>query len=278
MGSVPETRCGAVAAAFGRDLDLDLLRVETIVRHARQAGVTLLVLPAATLGGHPHGARPLTPMPLDDPAVRRVCRLAGDVTVCLGLCEADGSGCFCSAVVVTGDGVLGVQRQVHVRPPDTGTYAAGDRLRAIDSPVGRLGLLVDDDKSFPEAARALALDGAEVLACPAAWPAGPDARQRGSGDPESRSFDLYDRVRATENQVVVVSSNLTGRIGPTRFLGQAKVVGPAGDVLARTWGRAGLATAAVDVSGARVDARRGDDRLVRRRPEAYRSVQRSNAG
>lgn len=52
MRVAPARTLAAVAAAFSRDLDVDLVRVETIVRHARQQAVQLLVLPAAALGGH----------------------------------------------------------------------------------------------------------------------------------------------------------------------------------------------------------------------------------
>lgn len=48
-----------------------------------------------------------------------------------------------------------------------------------DTPVGRLGLLIDYDKTFPEAARSLALDGAQILACLSAWPTSVTHRRRG---------------------------------------------------------------------------------------------------
>ena len=45
-------RIGAVAAHFGRDLNFDLQRIATLIEHARSSGVSLLVLPDATLGGY----------------------------------------------------------------------------------------------------------------------------------------------------------------------------------------------------------------------------------
>jgi hypothetical protein len=56
-----------------------------------------------------------------------------------------------------------------------------------------------------------------------------------------------------------------------RFLGQAKVVGPGGDILARTWSKAGLAVADLDVQAEIALARRVLDHLDELRPEAYRS-------
>ena len=87
-------------------------------------------------------------------------------------------------------------------------------------------------------------------------------------DRQTRHFDLCDSARAIENQVFVVSANQTGRWGPLRFLGSAKVVDPHGAVLARTGAREGLAVAEVDLA-ALADARMVIDHLADRRPDAY---------
>ena len=61
--------------------------------------------------------------------------------------------------------MLGRYRKVHQPPGEALVYAAGDGFEAFDTPVGRLGMLIDYDKTFPEAARTLALDGARIIAC-----------------------------------------------------------------------------------------------------------------
>ena len=68
------------------------------------------------------------------------------------------------------------------------------------------------------------------------------------------------------------SSNQTGAMGGMRFLGQAKVVGPGGDILARTWSKAGLAVADVDVAAEIATARRVLSHLDERRPGSYRGA------
>ncbi|MFD0647757.1 hypothetical protein ACFQ2Y_02730 [Streptomyces malaysiensis subsp. malaysiensis] len=72
--------------------------------------------------------------------------------------------------------------------------------------------------------------------------------------------------------MVLASSNQTGALGGMRFLGQAKVVGPGGDILARTWAKAGLAVAEVDVSAEVDRARRTLHHLGELRPSAYRET------
>ena len=150
-------------------------------------------------------------------------------------------------------------------------YAAGARFAAFDTPVGQIGMMIDYDNTFPESARTLALDGAEVLACLSAWPTSLTNRApRIAQARQARLFGLYDRARAAENQVVLVSSNQTGVLGELRFLGQAKVVGPGGDILARTWFKAGIATAQLDVAAEIAKARRVLRHLGERKASVYR--------
>jgi predicted amidohydrolase len=267
----------AVAASFGRDLDFDLRRIGTLIEQSRRVGVGLLVLPDAALGGYLPDLRTpdaddLPPaLTADHPLIHEVARQAGEMVVCLGYCERGDTGTrYNSAVCVSGDGVLGRHRKVHQPVGESLAYSAGESFAAFDTPVGRIGMLIDYDKTFPESARTLALDGAQIVACLSAWPTSISNRApRMSQDRQSRLFDLYDRSRAAENQVVLASSNQTGALGGMRFLGQAKVVGPGGDVLARTWAKAGLAVAKVDVESEIAAARRTLDHLSERKPAAY---------
>jgi nitrilase len=269
-------RIGAVAAHFGRDLERALAKVEGIVADARRAGVDLLVLPDATLGGYLSDLRHPDPLSLppalteDCFELRRLAALAGDMVVCVGYAEEADGRLHNAAVALSGDGVLGRHRKVHQPAGESLVYAAGTSFTAFETPVGRLGMLIDYDKTFPEASRSLALDGATVLACLSAWPASvTDRASRLPQDRQSRLFDLYDCARAAENQVVWVSSNQTGVMGGLRFLGQAKVVGPGGEILARTGSKGGLAVAEVDVETEIARSRRLLHHLKELNPGAY---------
>jgi N-carbamoylputrescine amidase len=272
------THLAAAAASFGRDLDEAYARITTLVAQARARDVRLLALPEASLGGylstlHTDGDGPDSLPPiidLDGPELRRVADIAGDMTVVLGFCEADGGVRYNSAAAVTGDGVLGVHRKVHQPLGENLYYEAGEVFRAFDTPVGRLGMLICYDKAFPEAARALALDGAEIVACISAWPS---SRTAGAADIAedrwTRRFNLFDQARALENQIVWVAANQVGTFGSMRFVANAKIVGPGGDVLATTGTEAGLAIAGVDVHEALDTARRSMFHLRDRRPDTY---------
>ncbi|MTD14363.1 carbon-nitrogen hydrolase family protein [Nakamurella sp. YIM 132087] len=268
----------AVAGHFGRDLERALVKMSGIVQEARKQAVSLLVFPDAVLGGYLGDLRDPTtqelPVPLapDAEELRRVVEMAQDMVVCFGFTELGTvpGVRWNSAWCVSGDGVLGTHRKVHQPAGESLAYAAGDTFAAFDTPIGRMGMLIDYDKTFPESARTLAGDGAQILAFLSAWPASvTDRAARLPQDRQSRLFDLYDCARAAENQVVVVSSNQTGVSGRLRFLGQAKVVGPGGDVLAHTWTKGGMAVVDMDVEAEVRRARRVLHHLAELRPDAY---------
>ncbi|MEU6543229.1 carbon-nitrogen hydrolase family protein [Streptomyces sp. NPDC046859] len=271
-------RMAAAAAEFGRDLEEDFAIAERLIKEARADGVRLLALPEASLGGYllsldndtalDEGPPALA---LDGPEIRRLAALAGEMTVVAGYCEAGTDGRrYNSVVCVGGDGVLGNHRKVHQPLAEDASYASGDRFHAFDTPVGRLGMMICYDKAFPESARALALDGAEIGVVVSAWPgARTNATTDLAGDRWKRRFDLFDRARALENQIVWVSANQAGTFGSLRFVGSAKVVDPGGEVLADTGVGAGLAVAELDVAQALETARRAMGHLRDRRPETY---------
>ena len=271
MGSI---RMAAAAAPFDRDLEADFARIEKIIATARDQGVRLLALPEAALGGYllsldgTAGSPPA--LHADGPELHRLAALAGDMVVTAGYCEDGGDLVYNSAVCVTGDGILGNHRKVHQPLHEDANFGAGEQFAAFDTPVGRLGMMICYDKAFPEAARALALDGAEIVVCMSAWPGSatnpaPDLRD----DRWKRRFDIFDQARALENQIVWLSANQSGTFGRLRFVASAKIVAPGGEILADTGVAEGLAVAELDVAEALSMARRSMAHLRDRRPAAY---------
>ena len=267
-------RMAAVAAPFDRDLEADFRRIEALIGNARARDVRLLALPEACLGGYLADLRGAADAPpalrVDGPQIARLVAMAGEMVVCAGFCEDAEDTRYNSVVCVNGDGVLGLHRKVHQPLREDASYTAGDVFEAFDTPVGRLGMMICYDKAFPESARALALDGAQIVVCVSAWPGSrtnPNADI--AEDRWTRRFDLFDRVRALENQVLWVSANQSGTFGSLRFVASAKVVDPGGEVLATTGVDAGMAVAEVDVTQSLETARRSMAHLRDRRPDAY---------
>jgi predicted amidohydrolase len=266
----------AVAANFGRDLDESFAHIDILLTEARAKDAALVALPEATLGGYlsnldGRGDVSLPPaLDIVGPEIARLAELAGDLVVTAGLCESDGTARYNTAVAVTGSGVLGVHRKVHQPLGEGASYAAGNNFAAFDSPVGRLGMMICYDKAFPESARALAMDGAEIICCLSAWPAArTNAAPDLAADRWTRRFDLFDRARALENQVLWLSANQSGTFGELRFVASAKVVDTGGDVLATTGPAGGMACATVDLEQMLSAARRSMFHLRDRRPDSY---------
>ena len=155
------TRMAGVAAAhFGRDLEIGASPwIATIIDDARRDGVALLVLPDASLGGYLSTCA--TPTREPPPALDPEARAAGWPAP-----PATWSCASASARPPADPLQLGglpqrrrgarPHRKVHQPAGESAVYAAGDRFVAFDTPVGRIGMLIDYDKTFPESARTLA--------------------------------------------------------------------------------------------------------------------------
>jgi predicted amidohydrolase len=265
----------AAAAPFGRDMDACLATIAALIDSARSAGAGLLVLPEAALGGYVetlHGdASPPPALDPDGPELARVAELAGEMVVCVGLCEAGEYGArHNTAACVSGNGIHGLHRKVHLPLDEDRTTTAGSALRAFDTPVGRIGMLICYDKAFPEAARTLALDGAQLLCFLSAWPcSATNPAPVLSEDRQWRRAELWDRARAAENSLIVASANQTGSFGRLRFVGGARIVGPGGDLLSATGVEGGMATVTLDVEATVERARRALSPIRDLRPDLY---------
>ncbi len=97
----------------------------------------------------------------------------------------------------------------------------GDALEPFETRLGRIGILICFDLRHPEPSRVLALKGAELIVLPTNWPEGAEVGAK------------YNSVsRAAENRVFFAASDRVGREGGFRFIGQSKIVDPAGRILA----------------------------------------------
>jgi len=97
-------------------------------------------------------------------------------------------------------------------------FVNGERkYKAIDTSVGRIGVLICYDIEFPEPSRLLALDGAQIIFVPSVW-----------SIPAQNRWDIQLPARALDNTVFIAGINNTGE----GACGHSKVVSPFGEVLA----------------------------------------------
>ena len=186
--------------------------------------------------------------PIPGPATARLAALAAELEVVIvgSLFERRAAGlAHNTAVVLDTDGRLaGRYRKMHI-PDDPGYhekfyFTPGDLgFRPIDTTLGRLGVLLCWDQWFPEAARLMALAGAEILLYPTAigWdPADGDTEQ-------GRQLDAWitvQRAHAIANGLPLLCCNRSGfEADPSaatrgiRFWGNSFACGPQGELLAR---------------------------------------------
>lgn len=287
------TTLAAASANFTRDLEQNYALIASLAEEARDRGVDFLALPEAAIGGYlsslgNHGdtvrttARSLPPaIRLDGPELARVQQIVGDLVVAIGFCELadDGHTRYNAAAVLDGSTVYGSYRKVHQPLGEGMSYSAGSDYGVFDTPIGRVGLQICYDKAFPEAARIMALKGAQVIASLSAWPAARTATAENLQDDRwTYRFNLFDTARALDNQVFWVASNQSGTFGSLRYVGNAKVVDPGGNILATTLLGSGMAVAEVDIEETFRTMRAGMFHLRDRRPDVYGPVTEVGAG
>jgi predicted amidohydrolase len=252
------------------DVPANLATIRRVATHAATEGARLVVFPELFTTGYNMGSR-LRELaePVPGPSLDAIGAAAADagIAILTGFCERDGERLFNSAVLVERDGGLrAVHRKCHLFGAMEGElFTPGDARATAELDGLRLGILICYDVEFPEAVRALALAGAELVAVPTTLMAPHDLVAR-----------AMVPVRAAENQVFVAYANRTGAEGDLAYIGQSCIVGPDGADLARA-GRNGEELLLADLDPAAImRARAAYCYLGERRPELYAPLTRTS--
>ena len=233
------------------------------------AGADLWVLPELFSTGYLFGSREeaarLAESIPDGPTTQGLIALAGRAkcAIVAGLVERTADGrLFNAAVGVNADGMRAHYRKIHLFDLEKTWFEPGDRgFQVVSLGGAQVGIMICFDWRFPEAARALALRGAQVIAHPA-----------NLVQPYCQASMI---TRAMENRVFTITAN---RIGVERrgdvsltFTGASRIVGPDGRVLSDG------APDRVGLNVVTIDPAKADDKMVTernhlltdRRPEHY---------
>lgn len=252
------------APRFGRVEENGQLILDAL----RDVDADLLVLPELCLTGYCFKDRAeveaLAENPLSSDFVQELSWLlaARNLHVVLGLAEKAGSRVYNSALLIGPLGVLHTYRKLHLFDVEKALFDPGDLpLQVAQVKEACIGLMVCFDWAFPEVARALAVQGADLLCHPSnlVLEHGPRAMQ----------------TRCLENGVFAVTANRTGsekRAGRAlRFTGRSQLVAPDGQVLLRAPAqRRSVQVVELDLRAARDKRLTPGNHLLRdRRPEYY---------
>lgn len=115
----------------------------------------------------------------------------------------------------------------------------GEQLSRFELDGFPCAVVICYDIRFPELARTLALDGAQLLFVPAQWP-----------NPRKHHWRTLLQARAIENQMAVVACNRVGTSGATSFFGHSMIINPWGEVLAEGEEEETVLTASVSMEEA----------------------------
>jgi predicted amidohydrolase len=273
---VPESiRVAAIQMTSGDNKQRNIDQALTLIERAAGLGASLAVLPETwTYFGEPSGVADAAES-IPGPTIERLADAARKHRIrlhCGSIFEvAPGeSRVYNTTVVLDADGtIVSRYRKIHlfdvavedgVLSQESATVAPGNEVVVSDLGDVRLGLTICYDLRFPELYRLLALDGAGMIAVPAAF------HQYTGKD----HWEILLRARAIEDQVFVVAAAEFGKHpGGWVSYGRSMIIDPWGTVLATAPDGAGIAIADCDLEAlARI--RQELPSLANRRPESYR--------
>ncbi|WP_170984400.1 carbon-nitrogen hydrolase family protein [Rhodoligotrophos defluvii] len=248
-----KTLAVAQAPSFPGQIDRNVEQAIALISTAAEAGADIVVLPELFLCGYDPAAIKANPAahvlkPDDDPC-KRLTRASAERRVAVivgGAIEVDG-GVANAALVIAPDGdIIHVYRKAHLWGTEAEAFVAGGGPVLVNLAGTRIGLSICFDAGFPEHMRALALAGADVIACPAAFAVGE----------ERHRYNLYYPVRALENTLYLGVSNAVGLQGGLEMFGESALFSPRGHEIARIQDSVGVAVTAIDsaeIARARAD-------------------------
>ncbi len=248
---------------------------EMISRIASQQKIDLIIFPELITSGYELGVR-FTELAqrVPGPTINLLAQRANEygIYIAFGMVtkERVESVLYNSAILVGPDGELvETYNKIHLKGEERMAFREGYKLPVAETEVGNIGMMIGYDLAFPEVARSLALDGAEVLVVLANWEAS-----------QIDEWKTYVRARAYENAVFVAAVNRVGEDVTLNFGGESMVVGPRGQIYASLADETdpdtgapleGFSVARIDLDQVR-QYREEFQFIQNRQPAVYRSI------
>ncbi len=248
---------------------------EMVSKIASQQKVDLIVFPELITSGYELGLR-FTELAqrVPGPTVNLLAQRANEygVFIAFGMVtkERVESVLYNSAVLVGPDGeLLDMYNKIHLRGEERMAFREGFKLPVVPTEIGNIGLMIGYDLAFPEVARSLVLDGAEIICVMANWEAA-----------NIDEWKTYARARAYENSVFIAGANRVGEDVTLNFGGESMIVGPRGQIMASLAGETdpesgapqeGFAVARIDLDEVR-KFREEFQFIQNRQPAVYKAL------
>lgn len=203
------------------DVAANLEIIKARVAEAAAQGSELVVFPELMLTGlvDAEGAKAVAESATGDTVYKLIdVAMKYHMYIVAGMVEKDGDKLYNTAVLCGPEGLAGKQRKMHLCELDKDWATPGDEgFKHFNTVVGRIGILVGHDAMFPECGRLLALQGCDLLCCPASVnapkPYGLAGTKNWHNYPIPMGFSTIHwhlwRVRAGENNCYSAFANMT---------------------------------------------------------------------
>jgi omega-amidase len=199
-------------------------------------GVQFIQFPELFAIGFRHEDYPKEGPGVPGPTTDFLCSVAeeyGAYTIGTGIEKSDDKFYNTLVLAKPDGGVSGTYRKIHPFQEERDVFKGGDMIALFDCSGIKVGTQICYDIRFPEVTRKLALEGAELILVPAAFP-----------DPRSEHWNTLVRARAIENQLYVAAVNRIGfGFDGKTYFGHSQIVDPWGVVLGKRNSEERLVTA-----------------------------------
>ena len=248
---------------------------EMISNIASQQRVDLIVFPELITSGNELGVR-FTELAqrIPGPTTNLIAQRANDfgIYIAFGMVSKEKveSVLYNTAIIVGPDGdLVSVYNKVHLRGEERMAFREGYRLPIAETEMGNIGIMLGYDLAYPEVARSMALEGADMLCVMANWEAA-----------NIDEWKTYLRARAYENSIFIAGANRVGEDVTMTFGGESMIVGPRGEIYASMADETdeetgapmeGYAVARIDLDDVRKN-REEHQFMQTRQPAVYRTL------
>lgn len=204
--------------------ETNLLRMLQSIEEASEKEADYILFPELYLTGYVTDENLLTlAEPEDGPSIMKLRQKAKEYATgaIIGFPEKDGEKLYNTALFIGKKGeIIGKYRKVHLYYKEKEWFTAGNSIPIFQIEEGIIGLGITYDMEFPEVARSLALQDAQLLLILAA-----------NMLPYQNFQDIFIKARALENHIYAAVANMVGLDSENVFFGESQVVHPSGKVI-----------------------------------------------